>query len=188
MLHPKIQNWHQRIDETTASFNASFGPLTERQLNWKPAPGVWSVAENMEHLIVVNESYYPVIEEYRKEYFRLPFTAKIGFIPKLLGSFILKSVQPDRRKKVKTFPIWEPARSKISENIIGLFLEHQEKLKIFIKDNSDLVEKDIIIYSPANKNIVYPLTAAFEIIVTHEMRHYNQAREVMAMQMKQLGF
>ncbi|WP_336517792.1 DinB family protein [Pollutibacter soli] len=187
-MHSQIDNWLERIDEITASFRASFGPLSERQLNWKPSAQIWSVAENMEHLIVVNESYYQILDDARENRLHLPFLARFNFITKMLGGFILKSVQPDRRKKVKTFPIWEPARSKITEGIMELFNEHQEKLKNIIKQNRDLIEKDIIIYSPANKHIVYPLSTAIEIMVTHEMRHYNQAREAMAMQAKQLQF
>ena len=32
----------------------------------------------------------------------------------------------------------------------------------------------------ANKNIVYKLETAFDIIVTHEERHFEQAKEVWA--------
>jgi hypothetical protein len=28
---------------------------------------------------------------------------------------VLKAVQPDRQKKMKTFPIWEPNQSKVSD-------------------------------------------------------------------------
>ncbi len=35
--------------------------------------------------------------------------------------------------------------------------------------------------SPANKNIIYTLETAFDIIVTHEQRHLAQAKEVLEM-------
>ena len=49
-----------------------------------------------------------------------------------------------------------------------------------IENSRDLVEKGTIISSPANKNIGYKLETAFEIIVTHEQRHFEQSKEVYA--------
>jgi len=40
-----------------------------------------------------------------------------------------------------------------------------------------LAEKRTIISSPANKNIVYKLRTAFEIIIAHEQRHFEQSKE-----------
>jgi len=98
-----------------------------------------------------------------------------------LGNLVLKSVQPDRKRKVKTFQIWKPADSDVPEGIIERFEKNQEELKILVIGSADLIEKGTIISSPANKNIVYKLETAFDIIVTHEQRHYNQAVDVKAM-------
>jgi hypothetical protein len=46
-------------------------------------------------------------------------------------------------------------------------------------NSQDLVDKGTIISSPANKIIVYKLEIAFDIIVAHEKRHLEQAREVL---------
>jgi len=35
--------------------------LTEEQLNWRPAPGSWSVGQCLEHLCITNEAYLPAI-------------------------------------------------------------------------------------------------------------------------------
>lgn len=48
-----------------------------------------------------------------------------------------------------------------------------------IKNSEDLLVNGIVISSPANKNIVYKLETAFNIIVTHEQRHFEQAKEVL---------
>jgi len=88
-------------------------------------------------------------------------------------------VHPARKKKIKTFAMWEPGRSNISEGILERFEEKQSELKILIENSKDLVDKGVIISSPANKNIVYKLEKAFEIIVTHEQRHFQQAKEVL---------
>lgn len=170
-----------RIDKVTEDFINSFGSLTQEQLNWKPNPQVWSIAQIIDHLIIVNETYFPIIESIRKGTYKLPFISRIGFAVSLLGKIILKSVQPDRSRKMKTFSIWEPGSSQIPANILDRFKRHQEELKTLVNNSRDLINKGTIISSPANRNIVYTLETSFEIIVTHEQRHFNQAKEVLKM-------
>ncbi len=56
---------------------------------------------------------------------------------------------------------------------------HQSNLKELIESSKDLVEAGVVISSPANKNIVYKLEKAFDIIIIHEQRHLEQAKEVL---------
>lgn len=170
--------WTTQIDSITASFKNTFEHLTHEQLNWKPDAKTWSIAQNIDHLMVINKTYYPVIKAVREGTYQLPFIGKIGFMVNFFGKTILNSVQPDRRRKMKTFPLWEPSVSDIPGDIIARFEKHQEELKQLIMSSQDLVEKQTVISSPANKNIVYRMDTAFDIIVTHEQRHFEQAKEV----------
>lgn len=174
--------WTHKIDTITADYKNAFGTLSVDQLNWKPNPETWSVAQNLDHLIVINKTYEPVLAAVRAGGYSLPFMGKLGFMVNFLGKMVLNSVQPDRKRKMKTFPIWEPATSKIEGDILSKFEKHQQGLKELILNNFDLLQKGTIISSPANRNIVYKLETAFDIIVAHEQRHLEQAKEVLAMQ------
>ncbi|WP_418604498.1 DinB family protein [Hwangdonia sp.] len=173
-----MENWIAQIDKTTQNFSETFGELSFEQLNWKPNAETWSISQNMEHLIVINESYFPVIDSIRKDTYKTPFLAKFGFLVSFFGKTVLKAVQPDRKKKMKTFTMWEPNESDIAIGILDRFRKHQSELKNIIQNSKDLIEKGTVISSPANKNIVYKLEKAFDIIVTHEQRHFEQALEV----------
>ena len=120
-----------------------------------------------------------MVAEIRNGNYRLPFIARLSFITKFSGKFILKAVEPHRKKKVKTFSIWKPQVENINTGIVNKFVVHQQELKKFFSDCRDLIEKETIIASPANRNIVYSLSAAFDIIIAHEKRHFNQANEVL---------
>lgn len=172
------QRWIDLIDKNTAAFVSSFGNLSAGQLNWRPDAGTWSIGQNIDHLIVINTSYWPVIESVRNGSYRLPWLGKVGFVVRLIGHAILRSVQPDRRRKMKTFPVWEPSSSDIPHDIIERFKAHQEKLKELVVSSGDLIARGTVISSPANRNIVYTLATAFDILVTHEQRHLAQAREL----------
>jgi hypothetical protein len=178
-MKDKINGWLQRIDKQSERVNALFGNLNEEELKKQLSTKEWSIAQNLQHLIVINNSYFPAIDAIRAGKQKLGFLSKLAFMRKFFAKLILGSVQPDRKRKMKTFPLWEPNQITIEHNLISAFLKHQESLKNLISDAEDLLLKNAVIASPANKNIVYSLADAFEIIVTHEERHINQAVELL---------
>ena len=174
-----MNDWINQIDKTTAEFQQFFGELSSEELNWKPNPTTWSIAQNIDHLIVINKTYFPILADLKSGKYQLPFLGKFGFIVSYLGKLILKAVEPSRKKKTKTFSIWEPSESNISDDILAQFSNHQKELKREILAAKDLVKQGAVISSPANKNIVYKVETAFDVIVTHEQRHLEQAKEVL---------
>ena len=178
-----IDNLLNRIDIISNEFINKFNEFDSLKLNWKPNSHSWSIAQNIEHLIEVNTSYFDLVKSVRAGKYKLPFTGRIRFLVNIFGKFILKGVHPDTKKKIKTFSIWEPSSSNI-ENILEKFEKHQKELKQFIISCNDLLKQKIVISSPANHYVVYDLYTAFDIIVTHESRHFEQAKNVIFEQNK----
>jgi hypothetical protein len=176
--------WNDRIHWITDTFGERFGKMTVEELNWKPSESGWSIAQVIKHIIVTNRSYFSIFEQVKNNTFKTPWIGKIPWIPDLTGRMILSYVQPDRKKRSKTARLWEPSRSQIKGDLLDRFKDHQLELLRWIRILSEYTDRDLIIHSPASKMIVYPLPMAIEIIITHEERHLNQAREVLEM-MKQ---
>ena len=99
-----MKDWLSQLDELTEQFVTTFGALTVEQLNWKPAPQTWSIAQNIHHLIVVNESYYPILASLRSGTYKTPFIGKIGFMASLLGKVILNALSRIEKRKRKPLP------------------------------------------------------------------------------------
>jgi hypothetical protein len=171
--------WDAKIDEITNDFQNSFGKLSSQEINWKPNASTWSIAENMDHIIKTNKSYFSIVDKAKIGSYNTSYLANFGWIVNLFGRVILKGVDPNRRKKTKTFKMWEPNEKKIFLSILDEFFDHQAELKQLINHSSDLISKETVISSPVNKHVVYKLETAFDIIVNHERRHYNQALEVL---------
>lgn len=167
----------ERIDALSLKFKNAFGSLSEDDINLKPSPAVWSIAQILDHLVKINSSYFPVFDEIAAGSNKKPFTGNFPFLVRFFGKMILESVSPDRRKKIKTFPVWEPSKSNISD-VMNRFLESQEILKSKINQCRNFMENQTVISSPANRMIVYTLDKAVEIILTHEERHFLQAKEL----------
>jgi hypothetical protein len=171
--------WNEEINQITQEFNQTFRHLSNTDLNFKPKPDVWSIAQNINHLIMVNQSYFDVVNELINQTYKTPYHARFKFITNLFGKMILGAVNPDRARKFKTFGIWEPNTSNIPEGILERFTEQQNSLNQLINNSLPLLDKSVVISSPANKNIVYKLETAFDIITSHEKRHLIQAKELL---------
>lgn len=170
---------HEELSAISNEFQALFGQLSQDQLNWKANAETWSIAQNIDHIIRINESYYPLIEDLQAGKREKPLLARIPYFVKLFGNLIYKSVQPDNPKKVKTLGIWKPSKSDISTDIVQKLIDHNAELADLISSCKPLIDEGVIVSSPANKNIVYKLEKAFEILISHERRHLEQARGVL---------
>ena len=176
-----MEHWLKQIDQNTADFQERFGNLSSAALNWKPTPDTWSIAQNIEHLVIINESYFPIFAQLQAGTYHTPWYGKFRFLAKAMGKMVLGAVAVDRKKRMKTFPIWEPTSSTIGDYIIDRFVAHQQQLKDEFQACAKLLGQGVVLSSPANASIVYPLETAFAVIVTHEQRHLAQAEEMLAL-------
>lgn len=173
-----MDRWTPELDQLTKSFTSGFGGLTAEALNWKPNINTWSIGQVIQHIIVVNETYYPVLDQLRKGTYTVPILGRIGFVHRFFGRVVLNAVQPDQKRKTRTFPVWQPDSSNIPADIVAQFEKHHENLKLLIGNSQSLINKNTLISSPANRIIVYKLETAFDIMVAHEKRHFKQAQEI----------
>jgi len=166
------------INQITEKFKNEFSTCDTEQLLYKPSRDKWSIAENIQHLIALNSSYFPIFSHILAGTYQPPWSGNFSFIYKLLGSTILKSVNEDRRKKIKTFPLWLPDKKPLTDDILVRFESHQQELIAWIEKLAPFLRKQTVINSPANRIISYTLDDALEIIIMHEKRHFNQAGEI----------
>lgn len=167
----------QVISQVSEQVEELFGTADDLSLNIKPAPDRWSVAQVLEHLILINESYIPVIRTVRNGQWKPGWLGSRPFMTRFWYRTIYYSIHPDNRKKNKTRPIWEPSASSIEPGIVNRFLQQQEDFKSWITEAQDLVEQNVIIHSPAGKFITYTVGGAIDIMTQHELRHLIQAKE-----------
>lgn len=172
------QQWQARIDKTSAYFKEHFEVLTPEQLTKQPNDQSWSVAQIIDHLSKVSRSYYPIFDQISHGTYRQSWAAKLNFLTDFFGKLILKSVQPANQKKTKTLSPWAPTVGDSATDVIPTFLENQERLKQLIVESKELIENNFVISSPANRMVVYTVGTAFEIIVSHQERHLEQAKRV----------
>lgn len=178
-MRPKTAQYLESLDTITKDVIDSFTGISLEKLHLKSNPKTWSIAENIEHLITINKTYFPIFEKLQRGSHQGAFIGRFPFFTNLFGDMIFKSVADGGKKKQKTFPLWEPKINSGDTTILERFKQHQEELKSWIIQMEPFVEKNQIIHSPANKLIVYSLEKAIEIIIAHEKRHLDQAKRAL---------
>ena len=175
MIH---EHWGKEIDEITEKFEESFGTLTHSQLNYKRNPNIWSIAQNIAHLILLNNSYFQNFEEIEKGNHVLPsINATDLFVADSLEA-IRPYTREERPKKANTWDIWQPSNEKYSSKILKHFTHHQSDFKIHLKKLESFFLSTTFIKYPGETALYFQLEDCIDFLIEHEKRHWIQASEV----------
>jgi hypothetical protein len=156
--------------------------LTETQLNWKPSPEQWSIAQCLEHLTAATnefEKYFrDALEQARKKW---PVTGPPRYKPSMLGGWLAKQVSPEAPRKVTAPKIFRPADSSNIAEPLEKFVNQQARFLDFVRESTGIDYNKTRLRSPVTPLIRYSLADAFVITVLHGQRHLAQARRVREM-------
>ena len=176
----QVENLQAQIRLIAEHAHNEFGNLSSDQLNWKPAPVSWSIAQCFDHLITGNVCYFPIVESLVTGNKKTTFVERLPILPKIWSKALLSSLDPKTTRKMKAPARFQPASSDLPGSIISDFVSHQDRVVDTMNAAKDLNIDQIIITSPAVSFVTYSLLDAFRIIVVHEQRHFQQAERVKA--------
>lgn len=178
---------NERIEQVTAELQASadearsaFGSLSGGQLNWKPSPKTWSIAQCFDHLITIHSLYFPLFERLAGDGYKPALWEKVSPLSGFFGRFLIKSMRPENPKKMKTSAKAEPSKSEIGSDIIQRYAEHQRQLIEHLKSIPAGIDPvRTIVTSPLLGAVTYSLDDTYTILAVHCQRHLGQATRVM---------
>ena len=175
-MRDKADAWQMEIASITWEFKKLTEKLKSSELQYKPAPNVWSISDNISHLIQINSSYFRIFDQIIQGTYKPPLLAQLPYLPKAVGQLLHRAMTS--KSKMKTFDKWQPLQ--VSEDILPQFKNHQMELSNYIQQLEPYLEKGIIIHSPASKLLPYQLDQAVNILVAHEKRHLNQCQNLVS--------
>lgn len=164
--------------EAGEKVKAEFSNLTPAQLNWKPGEESWSIGQCLDHLIVSDCAYFPVLKKITEGNFRESFWENWSPFGWLFGKIMVSQVQEKPRRKLNAPKIFYPDESNIDPGIFERFHKHLDSLAEYISDCRMVDIDKTHITSPAAKFVTYSLRNAIRLLVQHEHRHINQAIRV----------
>lgn len=172
----------ENAKEIDNEIQLTFGKLSSDQLNWKPNEAVWSIAQCLDHLVVTNNLYFENVQKVVDGTHQNNFFSRIPFGVDLIGFVMKKVLSPDWKPKMKTLKMFEPTYSEIAGNDLENFSKNQSRFIGLMESSRNLDHKNIKVAEPISVAINLRLIDAFEILVVHERRHFDQAKRVMELE------
>lgn len=169
----------QSLAETSHAAEQHFRPLSKEQLNWKPSPNKWSIAQCLDHLIRTNEGYLEQFELIKSGQKQLSLWERVPFLPTFFGNFLLKASDPANQQRVPAPKHFRPARSNFPPEILDNFLAHNRAVMQSMKQLPEGNLNRYRLTSPASPILAMRLDQAVQLLAIHEQRHLQQALRVM---------
>jgi hypothetical protein len=153
--------------------------LSEAQLRFKPAPDRWSIAENLEHVVIVQERILGPVREQLHQAAALP----PGTDRRQIEAIVLERV-PDRSMKAKAPAPIEPTGSWTLAETLERYTRNSSQLVEWLESTPDLREHALE-SAPLKflTNGAFTMMDGYQLLLTaagHEERHVRQIEEVKA--------
>jgi hypothetical protein len=156
--------------------------LSDSQLNWKPAPDSWSIAQCLDHLAVTGEKfdqYFARAISRGRE--KRPASGAVAYRPTMLGGWLVRQLLPEAARKVPAPKVFKPSENSTIKDALERFLKQQEKFLAFCNHARGIDYNKTRLRSPVTPLMRYSLADAFVITVVHGQRHLAQALRVREM-------
>ena len=171
-------------NENIETINASVGKMSEKQLNWIPNPGIWSVAQVLAHLNEYGRYYYPTFER-KIENTRFRST-KEAFISSPLGRSAWKSMKLGNannvKRKFRAQKGYNPAieTSLVTGDDLAIFLDQQKSFLSIIEKAQEVNFRRVKIPISISKIVRLRLGDALLFVAYHNQRHVQQIKNLIA--------
>jgi len=90
-----------KAEQVRSNANAAFEALSAEQINWRPSAGQWNIAQCLEHLIRLNEPYFPQIDKILSGQRQASLWERVPLLPAFFGRLVLTAVQRSQRRRSK---------------------------------------------------------------------------------------
>jgi hypothetical protein len=153
--------------------------LTARQLNWRPAPGAWSIGQCLDHLCAANDVYLPALSTALADRRDAPIEE---IAPGWFGRwFIRQYIDPATGTKRARAPRKITPRADVDASILDRFLRTNLDVRAFVDRASGYDVNRIRFRNPFFPLLRFTVGTGLEILSKHQRRHLLQAERVRAL-------
>lgn len=165
----------QKGREARDKSKTEFGTLSLIQLNWRPVAGSWSIGQCLDHLLITDRSYFPVLKKISAGNFKMSSWEKWSPFTGLIGHLLTSQIKEKPGWRFKAPRILVPSDKNVDTGILEQFHQHFDPLLDYVAGCSKVDPDKLHITSPVIKLVTYSLRRAIMLIMQHEHRHINQA-------------
>ena len=166
------------LDGIAREAQAVFGGFDGRQLNWRPDPTRWSVAQCFDHLLTANRLMLQAAEDALNGVAPRTLWQRLPLLPGVWGRMLIRSQAPDASRKFTASSKAQPAASDIPAGIIQRFAEQHHDAVARARTLEERDAARAIMTSPFAKVVTYSVLDGWRLVFAHDRRHLEQARRV----------
>ena len=168
----------RQFEDTKKEASDLAGALSEQQFNWRPAPEKWSIGQCLAHLATTDKALPAIdraITDARTRGWLAPGPFRYGWFTR----WMISSMEPPPKRRMRTFPIFTPADTVLSrDEVLRTLAASRDRLLQRIQAAAGLDLKRAIVVSPASRLFRIPLGGYLAFLAAHDRRHLWQARQV----------
>jgi hypothetical protein len=167
------------VDRNSSTVNSLFAGLSAAQLNWKPSPEKWSIAQCIDHLNVYDRLY---LIRFRRILIsgRKNLLSRDHYKPSLLGNYFIRQVDPRQSSQTFTAPaVFQPGQSDVPTGVLSEFTRLQHLLWEMLEKAKRYDLKRNKVPTPVTELVRLRIGDAFIVVVRHDQRHILQAQRVL---------
>jgi hypothetical protein len=166
------------LDAVALDAEATFGGLDVRQLNWRPDPTRWSVAQCLEHLLVSNTLMRRAAEDALNPARPRSLWQRLPVLPGVFGRLLIRSLTPGATRRFTAPPKAQPAESHLGADVVRRFVEQHRDVISWMQGLDERQAERAIMTSPFIRVVTYSVLDASRLVAAHNRRHVEQARRV----------
>lgn len=180
-----LEQLSQTVQSLQQTVSSQFAQLDQDSLNYKPAPGSWSILECLEHLNRYSRYYNQALAK------AIAASPERAHLPEISYSWIgkksLDMIRPQNMKKHKTLKHMNPNNSKLDREVIAEFMKHQHELLALLASAESVNLNKKAVPVELFRLLEMRIGEALEFVVVHEQRHIQQALRVKQQLPKQVA-
>jgi hypothetical protein len=156
--------------------------LSDTQVNWRQAPGRWSLGQCLMHLANATDAALPAIDRAiahaRERSWPRPMApVRYGWFTRWMTG----SMEPPPRRLMKTFKVFFPPDEPVRGDDVVRALDGSRDRLLDRTRQADQVDfKRTIVVSPVSRLFRMPLGGYLAFLAAHDRRHLHQAQQVKA--------
>lgn len=180
MVDDFLHTHHESADTLREQVRHYFAALSADQLNWRPSPAVWSIAQCLDHLTISDRLYF---ESLRQSILQAQTGGQEGYTeykPRRLARWFIRKVGPDGGR-MKNPTIFSPAPGQYTVDVLKDFDNHQRELMELIRRSDGIDLNRPRLSSPVTRWLRFSIGEVFQLILAHQQRHIHQARRLAEM-------
>lgn len=169
-MEKTLTQLHEELEKTTARAHSLF-ELEDDPFTTRPPTGKWSVAENINHLTLINTDYLKIINDAlaanADQKGSEPYA--LGFV----GKWFTRLMEPPVRMfKMPTTKNWTPQADTITpQTVKDGFLTAQDALAKSLEAAQGMAIGNITAATPESKYIKLSMVEMYTILLAHNRRH-----------------